>query len=222
MERRFLLEMLPILGRGAMLSIAITVLSFTLAATLGVVVFACRKSRWWPLSWATAGVIDFIRSTPLLVHIYALFFILPEYGVRLSAFSTGVIAIAIHNSCYLAEIYRSSWEAVPRGQWEAASALNLSRLSATRQVVLPQMLPRLIPDAGNFLIYSFKDPPLLAAIAVPEIMYAANGIAAEHFRYLEPITAVGLFLLLASSLAAWGLRHLTQRAGRGWRPARAA
>ena len=218
MDFRFIAEILPALGRGAVLSVGITLVSFTLATLLGLAVFVCRSARSSIVSLATAGVIDFVRSTPLLVHIYAFYFILPEFGVSLSAFWTGVVALSVHNSCYLAEIYRSSWQAMPNGQWEAAKALSLSRVSTIRLVILPQMLPRLIPDAGNFLIYSFKDSPLLGAIAVPEIMYVANGLASDHFRYLEPITLVGLFLLAVSGLTAYALKLLRLRAGKGWRP----
>jgi polar amino acid transport system permease protein len=197
MDVRFVIEILPALGRGALLSLAITVASFALAAALGVVLMVGRKSRQRAFSVSTAAFIDFMRSTPLLVHIYALFFMLPEFGVIMSPLATGILAIALHNGCYLAEIYRSSWDAVPRGQWEAAKALGLSRFVTVRLVIVPQLLPRLVPDMGNFLIYSFKDSPLLGAIAVAEIMYVANGVASERFRYFEPITLVGLFLLRA-------------------------
>jgi polar amino acid transport system permease protein len=154
--------------------------------------------------------VEGIRSTPLLIQLYFLFFVLPDLGVTLSPLVTGMIGLGVHYSCYMAEVFRSGIEAVPRGQWEAAVALGMPRGHTWRAVILPQAIPRVVPALGNYVIAMFKDTPLLAAISVAELLEAAKVIGAENFRYLEPLTLVGaIFLVL--SLAASGVVRLLEK-----------
>jgi polar amino acid transport system permease protein len=150
--------------------------------------------------------VEFIRSTPLLVQIYFLFFVLPDFGIRLSPLTTGVLALGLHYSAYTAEVYRAGIEGVPKGQWEAAIALNMKPWRIWHAVILPQALPPVIPAMGNYLVAMFKDTPMLAAITVLELLQTAKLIGAESFRYLEPLTLVGL-LFLAISLLSSRLIH---------------
>jgi polar amino acid transport system permease protein len=150
--------------------------------------------------------VEFIRSTPLLVQLYFLFFVLPDTGIRLSALTTGVLALGLHYSAYTAEVYRAGIEGVPREQWEAALALNMKPWHTWFAVILPQALPPVIPAMGNYLVAMFKDTPMLAAITVMELLQTAKLIGAESFRYLEPLTLVGL-LFLAISLLSSRLIH---------------
>src|SRR5690606_13471664 len=106
--------------------------------------------RW--LAVPVAGFVEFVRSTPLLIQLYFLYYVLPDYGLSLSPFATGVIALGVHYACYTAEVYRAGIEAVPRGQWEAARALNLSPAATWRHVILPQAVPATLPMLGNYLI----------------------------------------------------------------------
>jgi polar amino acid transport system permease protein len=158
-----------------------------------------------------------VRSTPLLVQIYFLFYVLPEAGLRLSPLAAGVAALGIHYAAYCSEVYRAGIESVPRGQWEAAAALNLGRWRTLRAVIIPQALPPVVPALGNYLVAMFKDTPLLSAITVLELLQTAKLIGAETFRYVEPLTLVGaLFLVLSlASAAVIGLveRRLRPRDG---------
>jgi len=150
---------------------------------------------------------------PLLVQLYFLFyFVLPKAGLVLSPFLAGVLALGLHYSCYTSEVYRAGINAIGSGQWQAAKALNLTRWQTYRWVILPQAIPPVIPALGNYLIAMFKDAPLLSAITVLGILQRAKIIGNETFRYVEPITIVGVvFLLLSlpSGLAVgWLERHL--------------
>ncbi|MNN68980.1 Glutamine transport system permease protein GlnP [compost metagenome] len=100
---------------------------------------------------------------------------------------------------------------MPRGQWEAVTALNLSPWKAYRDVILPQAIRPILPALGNYLIAMFKDTPVLSAITVVEIMQQAKNIGSESFRYLEPITLVGLFFLTISIVLALGVRQVESR-----------
>ena len=150
----------------------------------------------------TGGFIEFIRSTPVLIQIFFMFYVFPQFGVVIPAFAAGVLALGIHYAAYCSEVYRAGLEAMPRGQWEAAIALNLSPWRTYKDVIIPQAIPPVVPALGNYLIGMFKETPLLSAIAVVELMQTAKIIGSETFRYLEPITMVGVFFLVMS-LVSW-------------------
>jgi polar amino acid transport system permease protein len=195
------IEVLPQLLAALVVTIEATVLGMAFAIPAGLAWELLRRSgSAWPARVAQAAV-EFLRSTPLLVQLYFLFYALPGIGVTLSPLTAGVLGLGLHYSAYTAEIYRAGIDGVPRGQWDAARALNMSRAQIYRHVVLPQAVPPMIPDLGNRLIAMFKDTPLLSAITVVEMLQRAKILGAEHFRYFEPLTLVGL-LFLAISLAS--------------------
>ena len=206
----YTVEILPVLARAAIVTIEATLLGFVLAAILGLVLALLRMSPRRPLSMGATAFIEFIRSTPLLIQIYFLYFVFPKVGISLPAFTAGVIAIGLHYATYCSEVYRAGLEGVPRGQWEASIALNLSPYRTLRDVIIPQAIPPVVPALGNYLVALFKETPLLAAIAVPELMQTAKNLGSESFRYTEPITLVGLFFLVMSLISA-GLVRLVER-----------
>lgn len=208
---QFAWEILPRLLDASLKTIGITIAGFSIAIVLGLFLAVGRRSRYRWLSWPITGLIEFIRSTPLLIQVYFLFFVLPNYGFHLTALQAGIIGIALHYACYTAEVYRAGLDAVPRAQWEAVTALNMKPLVAYRKVILPQALRPILPALGNYMISMLKDTPVLSAITVVEIMQRAKNIGSEHFRYLEPITMVGLFFLILSLGLAWFVRRLEHR-----------
>jgi polar amino acid transport system permease protein len=207
---------LPKLIAATGITIYVTVVAFVFALILGLPLLLLRRSRHRFIAFPVASMIEFIRSTPLLVQIYFFFFVLPDYGVVLSPVTTGIVAMSIHYGCYMSEVYRSGLESIPRGQWDATTSLNFSRLSGYRYVILPQMIPRIIPAAGNFLIFMFKDSPLLAAISARELMYVAVQHGMDNFQYLEPITMCGLIFLVLSLSSAAIIRVVEARMGGIW------
>ncbi|CAB3697264.1 MULTISPECIES: ectoine/hydroxyectoine ABC transporter permease subunit EhuD [Achromobacter] len=207
----FALEILPTLGSALVITIEATVLGMLVAVTLGLALAMLRRSRLRIVSLPTAFVIEFIRSTPLLVQMYFLFYVLPLTGVQMSPLATGIVALGLHYATYCAEVYRAGIEAVPRGQWEAATALNMSRWRTAVGVVLPQAIPPVVPALGNYLVAMFKDTPLLSAITVVELLQQSKMIGSATFRYTEPLTLVGVLFLALSLVAAWGVRGLEAR-----------
>ena len=201
-------DILPDLLRGSVYTVGITLVAFALALVGGLILALLRRSRIGWVSWPAASLIEFIRSTPLLIQVFFLFYVLPEYGITLSALTAGTLAIALHYSCYTAESYRAGLNAVPRGQWEAAKALSLSPQRAYFSVVFPQMIRSIIPALGNNMIGMFKETPVLSAITVVELMLQAKNIGSQSFRYLEPITMAGVFFLIISITCAVGVRKL--------------
>lgn len=210
----YTIEILPVLAQAAIVTIQATLLGFLLAATLGLALALLRMSPSKAVAMPATAFVEFIRSTPLLIQIFFLYFVFPKFGVSLSAFTAGVIAIGLHYGTYCSEVYRAGLEGVPRGQWEASIALNLSPYRTLRDVIIPQAIPPMVPALGNYLVALFKETPLLAAIAVPELMQTAKNLGSESFRYTEPITLVGLFFLVMSLVSAVLVRMVERRLAR--------
>ncbi len=205
----FVWRTLPQLVDALCVTLQATALGMLLAATLGLFWAVARRSAARLVSWPAAAVVEFIRSTPLLVQLYFLYYVFPSLGVTLSAMAAGVIGLGVHYSSYTAEVYRAGLEGVPRGQWEAATALNLSKWDTLRRVVLPQAIPPVLPALGNYLVAMFKETPLLSAITVVELVHVAKDeIGAETFKYLEPLTLVGVIFLVLSLLSAAMIRYV--------------
>jgi polar amino acid transport system permease protein len=208
----YTLEILPLLAKAAIVTIEATLLGFALAATLGLGFALLRMAPNVLISGATATLVEFIRSTPLLIQIYLLYFVvLPAIGIAPTAFTAGVFALGIHYATYCSEVYRAGLEGIPRGQWEASIALNLSSYHTFRDVILPQAIPPVVPALGNYLVALFKETPLLAAISALELMYVAKRLGSETFRYTEPMTLVGLFFLAMSLVSAGIIRFVEYR-----------
>lgn len=207
-------EILPILGEASLITLQATVLGFLMALVLGLVLAILRMVGPKPLRYLVAGFIEFVRSTPLLIQIFFLYYILPHVGITMGAMLTGVIALGVHYGAYCSEVYRAGLEGVPKGQWEASTALNLSTWVTFKDIVLPQAIPPIVPALGNYLVALFKETPLLSAIAVLELMQTAKILGSESFQYVEPITLVGAFFLVFSLISAFLIRRFERRLNR--------
>lgn len=184
-----------------------TVIGTAIAATLGLVVAITRRvaPRW--IAMPLHGVMEFIRMTPLVMQLlffYYLFIDLPPLWI-------GIAVIGVHYSTYMAESYRAGIDAVPRGQWEAATALSMSPARTWRKVVVPQALRSTVPALGNWAISMFKETPFLFVISVVEMVTAAQQYGAATFRYTEPLTLAGLIFLAASYPTSILVRRLEKR-----------
>lgn len=210
----FVAEIMPTLIEGLKLTIVITVLSAIVAAGLGLVFAIARRSRSGWVARPVSMVVEFIRGTPLLVQLYFIFYVLPDVGILLPPLVAGVIGMGLHYATYTAEVYRAGIENVPKGQWEAARATNLTMRQTWLHVIIPQAVPPMIPALANYLIAMFKETPLLSAITVLELMNQAKSVANSNYRYIEPMTLVGAFFLAMSLLSVIMLRWLERRYGR--------
>jgi polar amino acid transport system permease protein len=209
----YTLEILPVLARAAIVTVEVTLISFAIALVLGLVLAVLRMSG--PVvGWFTSAFVELVRSTPLLIQIFFIFFVLPRFGITLDAFTAGIIALSLHYGCYCSEVYRAGLEAVPRGQWEACTALNFTSWNTFKNIILPQAIPPIVPALGNYLVALFKDTPLLSAIAVAELVQTAKSMGSETFRYNEPMTIVGLTFLVLSLVSAAGIRWLERHLNR--------
>ncbi|WP_211177360.1 ectoine/hydroxyectoine ABC transporter permease subunit EhuD [Pseudonocardia acidicola] len=207
----YAVSIVPELLRALLVTIEITLLGSVLALLLGLVIAVVRRARTPVVDQVVWALVEFIRSTPLLVQVFFLFFVLPQFGIVLSAFVVGVVGLGVHYAAYTSEVYRAGIDAVPVGQWEAATALSLPRSRTWTGVILPQAIPRVLPALGNYVISMFKEVPLLLGIGVVEVVNKAKEISSETFRPTEPYTIAGLLFLLLSYPASILVRRLERR-----------
>ncbi|WP_033288477.1 ectoine/hydroxyectoine ABC transporter permease subunit EhuD [Amycolatopsis jejuensis] len=209
----YLWKVLPSVLDGLLITFEATVLGALVAYVLGLVLAMLRRSRIRLVSRIVWLIIEFVRSTPLLVQLFFLFFVLPQFGLTLSPLAAGVIGLGLHYATYCAEVYRAGIDAVPKGQWEAAVALSLPRARTWFRVILPQAIPRVLPALGNYTISMFKETPLLLAIGVLDLAGAAFEVGSLNFRYVEPLTLAGVLFLVLSYPASLLVRFLERRFG---------
>ena len=204
-------EFMPYFWDGLKVTLQILVLGSLISFVLGLVwaLLMRTPTRW--VRWPVGIVTEFVRDTPLLVQLFFLFYVLPEWGLTFSALTTGVFAIGLHYSTYTMQVYRAGIEAVPVGQWEAATALNLPVRRTWTAVILPQAIRRVIPALGNYVIAMLKDTPILMVITVLELMGQARLFSQEHYEFTEPITVIGVAFVLISCPASLLIRALERR-----------
>ncbi|MDQ1029005.1 polar amino acid transport system permease protein [Streptomyces umbrinus] len=204
-------DFMPHFWDGLLVTLQALVLGSLISFALGLVwaLLMRTPSRW--VRWPVGVVTEFIRNTPLLVQLFFLFYVLPEWNITFSAMTTGVVAIGLHYSTYTMQVYRAGIEGVPVGQWEAATALNLPMTRTWTAVILPQAIRRVVPALGNYVISMLKDTPMLMAITVLDMLGEARLFAQQNFQFTEPLTVIGVAFILISYPASLLMRALERR-----------
>ena len=204
----FTFEILPKMLLATLNTFMAAGLGYAIAAVVGLLFMLGQRTSYKFINIPTREIVEFIRSTPLLVQLFFVYFVAPQFGLTLSAWVSAMFTIGLHYGTYLSEVYRGALEGVPKTQWEACRALNFSTSYTYQRIVLPQAFPIAIPGMGNYLVGIFKDTPLLATIGVAELFFTANALGAYTYRYLEPYTLVGIIFLVISVPTAMGIRKL--------------
>jgi polar amino acid transport system permease protein len=204
----FAIEILPNMLWATLNTILAAGIGYAIAAVVGLLFLLGQRTPIKIINMINREIVEFIRSTPLLIQLFFVYFVLPQFGITLSAWVCGMITIGLHFGTYLSEVYRGALEGVPKTQWEACRALNFSTFYTYRKIVLPQAFPIAIPGMGNYLVGIFKDTPLLSTIGVAELFHAATAVGGYHYRYLEPYTIVGIIFLTLSIPAAIWIRKI--------------
>lgn len=209
---QYFFSMVPLMVQGMLVTLRATLLGFLVALVLGFFMALARRSKRKWLSWPTALVIEFIRSTPLLVQLVFWLTLFRVFdGFDPSPLTVLMIGLGVHYATYCSEAYRAGINSVPDGQWEAATALNLGPATKWTRVIVPQAVPNVLPALGNFMVASFKDAPMGVAVNVHGLLFFAETIRAESFRPIEPFLLIGVGFLMMSLPAAWALRKLEKR-----------
>lgn len=212
-----ILDFLPLLLKGAVVTIEVTVLSFILASLIGLVLALMRLSTVKPVSTVGIVIINIIRGLPIIVQLFYIYFVLPDLGIQLSAFQAGVVGLGIAYSAYHAENFRAGIEAVDAGQREAAEAMGMRSFTVMRRVILPQAFRISLPGFGNILVMMLKDSSLVSTITVAEMTRAGQLIASSTFQNMTVYTLVAILYLAMSLPLVWVLHRLERRFNLGRR-----
>jgi polar amino acid transport system permease protein len=191
-------DFLPLLLRGAALTVLVTVGSLVLSTVLGVVWALFRVSQVPALTGFSKGLVNGIRGIPILVQLFYIYFVLPEFGIELGALQAGILGLGIAYSAYQAENFRAGIEAVDPGQIEAAESLGMPRGLVLRRVVLPQAFRIALPPYGNTMIMMLKDSSQASVITVAELTQQGRLIASSTFKNTSVFTLVALLYLAMS------------------------
>ncbi len=189
---------LPSLLQGAVITIAVSLLAFALALLFGLVFGIARISRVAPVRGVAACYIQFIRGTPLLLQLFFIYYVLPYVGIVLTPFVSGVIGLTMNYAAYMAEVFRSGIQAIPKGQWEAGSSVGMSRSLLMRRIILPQAIRIIVPALGNFFVSIFKDSALVSVITLRDLMFSGQLLASATYKHFEIFTMVAVIYFLIS------------------------
>lgn len=188
---------LPLIGRAALMTVAVSACAMVLAVAWGLVLALARRYGRWPFRMAATGYIEIVRGTPLLIQILFIFYGLPSVGIRLDPFVAGVVALGLNYAAYEAENYRAGLQSVPHGQMEAALALNMTQFQAVRHVVVPQAFRFVVPVMTNDFISLLKDSSLVSLITLTELTQAYVRLSTTYYDYFGTGLLIGgAYLLL--------------------------
>lgn len=207
-------DFLPELLRGAAVTVQVAAGGSLVAVAMALLATAARLYGPLPLRWLAVAYVELFRGTSALVQLFWLFFVLPMFGISLSPMTAGIAALGLNIGAYGSEVMRGAIEAVPRGQWEAASALNLGRLRTLRRVILPQAFVAMIPPWGNLFIELLKATSLVSLITLSDLAFKAQQLNQTTLRTVEIFGIVLLIYLALSLLLTLAMRALERRAGR--------
>jgi polar amino acid transport system permease protein len=206
-------EFFPILLQGVGLTILVTVGSLVLSTILGLVWAMMRVSGIRVLSGVSAGLINLIRGIPIIVLLFYLYFVMPDFGITLTALQAAILGLGIAYSAYQAENFRAGIEAIDRGQIEAAQTIGMGWWLTMRRVVLPQAVRIVLPPYGNIMIMLLKDSSQASTITVAELALQGKLIASSTFKNTNVFTLVALMYLTMSIPLILLVRHFEKRAG---------
>jgi polar amino acid transport system permease protein len=213
---------MPGLLEGAVLTIQIAVLGSLLAIMMGVLAAIARMYGPAPLRWLATIYVEIFRGTSALVQLFWLFFVLPQFGVTMDAFVVAVLALGLNVGAYGSEVVRGAILAVARGQWEAGTALNMTRAQMLRRIILPQAFVAMIPPWGNLFIELLKSTALVSLITLSDLAFKAQQMNQTTLKTVPIFTLVLLIYLAMSLVLTIGMRLLEKRASLGLARGRAA
>ena len=196
----------PEIARGLLITLLMWAAGAALAFAFGFGVAVLRRYGPRPLDWALRLYMEVMRGTPFLIQIFLLYFGGPFIGLSLNPVPAGLIGLTLYGAAYFSEIFRSGFEAVPKGHVEAAECVGLSRAQIVRRILIPEMTMLVLPPSVNMTVILLKETAVLSLITVPELTMIVSAIGSQQYAFIES------YFLLA--LSYWGFVELTGMAGR--------
>lgn len=208
-------DFLPILIDGTLVTVEITLMSAALAVPCAILAALAKTYGALPLRWLAIGYIEVFRGTSALVQLFWLFFVLPYFGITLEPITAAVLGLGLNLGAYGAEVVRGAVQAVPRGQWEASTALNMTRAMALRRIILPQAFVAMIPPWGNLFIELLKVTAIVSFITITDLTFRAKGIRDITLRTADVFNVALVIYLCIALMITFGMRSLERWAAIG-------
>jgi polar amino acid transport system permease protein len=200
---------------GTIVTLQQTGLGTILAIFIALIMAFMKMSSIFAVRWVGIVYIEIFRGTSLLVQMYWIFFVLPLFGLTLDKFTAGFLAVGLNLGAYGAELVRGGVQSVPRGQYEAAIALNIPPFKRMRRIIFPQALLNMLPPWGNLLIELLKSTALVALISVADLMFESKQINSTTFLSAQAFgTALIIYYVIARFIVTPGIRGLEKRLSR--------
>jgi len=201
--------------QGAWITVKLTLMGSVLALVVAFVAGLGRVSRHAPLRWLSTVYIEFFRGTSIFVQLFWIYFVLPMTGIHLSPMQAGVMALGLNVGAYGAEVVRGAILAVPRDQFEACVAVNLTRFQRMRHVILPQALPLMLPTFCNNAIELLKATSVVSLISLSDMTFQAQVVRSQTGSTLLPFVTILLLYFAMSSAISFAMRRMERRVTRG-------
>ena len=206
-------EFLPNFGRGVLITLGFALFTIVVGTILGFLLFLLRNSRVKVLSLFAKGYISVIRGTPLLIQLYLFAYGIPRLisGLNLGVYTSGLIALALNSSAYVAEIIRSGVQAVDEGQFEAASALGFSRSYTMWKIIFPQAIRNVIPSLGNEFVTIVKESSIVSILGIYDITRVADLVKASTLKVFEALIVAALLYFVITSVLTFLIQKVEKR-----------
>lgn len=210
-EFQAIVEAIPYLGRGLCNTLLLTFWGIVLSSVLGIVCAVLRISKNRIVQTVLIVYIEIFRNTPIVAQVFYLYFALPLIGIKVSAFTCGLVSLVLHFNAYNIEVFRSGLEAVPKGLYEAGNALGFTFLQRLKLIIVPLAMRICLPALVNNYVSLLKNTALIGVIGVVEITFVAQDVIADNFTFLEMYSTISVMYLVLVFGLTWALRTVEKR-----------
>lgn len=182
----------PQILRAAGVTLMLWVVGSGLGLVVGFLIAVGRRYGPLPLALPLRGIVDLIRGTPFLVQVFLLYYGGPFIGLSLDNIPAGILALTIYAAAYYSELWRTGFDAIPKGHLEAADCVGFTPAQTMRRVILPEMTILVLPAMVNMTILILKETAILSIISLPELTLTVSAIGTQHYAFVESFTVLAL------------------------------
>ncbi len=193
----------PAIVSGAGVTIMIWILGTIAAAVIGFLMAVARRYGGALIDKALGAVVAVLRGTPFLIQIFLVYYGGPFVGLDLDPLPAGLIGISIYGAAYFSEIFRSGFQAVPKGHIEAGECVGLTKGQIVRRILLPEMTMLVLPPSVNMVVILMKETAVLSIITVPELTATLSAIGSQQYAFVEALSALALFYWVLVEVTGW-------------------
>lgn len=206
----YVLEVLPALLNGAVVTLQVFFIVIVLSIPLGIVLAFLMQIKFKPLNWLLTLYVWIMRGTPLLLQLIFVYYVLPSVGIVFDRLPAAILAFTLNYAAYFAEIFRGGMDSMEKGQYEASAALGLSKSQTFFRIILPQVIKRVIPSTANEVITLVKDTSLAYALSVEELFFMANKQTNAN-GVITPLIIAGIYYYFFNLLLSLLFRFIEKK-----------